>query len=173
MKIHLQLEGLPALVEGKQRVRLALADAEIRLYGYRLRRNEALPDRIMPRDLKDSGMRVNFIDLVPARLEHLGDRLAVYREGCLRRHDNKTPILYAVSPLLPLRKVGFRPDPCEFPILFFLVFDTFKLWAGAGASCVRRVSEFSSFALKEMFVLRSREIVQLVLALTAALMKSF
>ena len=37
---------------------------------------------------------------------------------------------------------------------------------------MRRVSEFSSFALMEMFAFNSREIVQLVLAQIAARMKS-
>jgi hypothetical protein len=59
------------------------------------------------------------------------------------------------------------------PILCFLVVDTFKLSTARGILGVQRLSELSSFALMEMLVFSSREIVQLVLARTAARIKSF
>jgi len=58
------------------------------------------------------------------------------------------------------------------PNTLFLVSDICQLFAGRRTLEARRLSEFSSFALMEMFVFNSREIVQSVLAQTAALMKS-
>ena len=48
----------------------------------------------------------------------------------------------------------------DYPILCFLVFDTFKLSMGGRTLVGRRFSAFSSFAVMERFVFNNREIVQ-------------
>jgi hypothetical protein len=72
--------------------------------------------------------------------------------------------LFFLKDLLPLGDAR--------PILCFLDFDTFELSKGRRPFGGRSISEIFSFALMEMFVFNSLEIVQRVLARTAARIKS-
>ncbi len=84
-------------------------------------------------------------------------------------HRRALPVHYRVSQLLPFRKL----TPSDRIDQYFLSCLPMPLsyWLG-GVCFLCRDLRSSSFALMEMLVFSSREIVQLVLALTVALMKS-